>query len=107
MTRLLVFGVAVLAASASFARPSTLGMSCQQAQNLVARSGAIVLSTGGQTYDRFVANPGYCLFGEYVYNGYAPTKDSQQCPLGYVCKPNPPLFDDEGDFGRNRFFFGR
>ena len=48
-------GVSLSQANAQ-ARPSTLGMSCGQAQYLVRSSGAIVLSTGGQTYDRFVAS---------------------------------------------------
>ena len=59
MIRLLVSTVLLLAATAPLAaRPSTLGMSCRQAQNLVATQGAVVMTTGQHTYARFVAHPG-------------------------------------------------
>src|SRR3954463_3296195 len=35
-------------------RPSTVAMTCPQAAHLVAARGAIVLGTGGFTFDRFV-----------------------------------------------------
>jgi hypothetical protein len=99
------FIVAALALSASVAfaqRPSTLDMSCQQAQSLVGRSGAVVLSTGRHTYDRFVASDRFCLPGEYALAATAPTQDARQCPLGYTCTSQPPFWDDDG-FG----MFGR
>lgn len=50
--------VVLLSAAPSYAqRPSTLSMSCAEAQGVVASQGAIVLSTGRHTYDRFVATP--------------------------------------------------
>lgn len=78
-------------------RPSTLGMSCAQARGLVAAQGAIVLSTGRHTYDRFVATPGFCSFGEWARPATAPTADTAQCPLGYVCQSGDPPWGDFRD----------
>ena len=62
--RKLLLGIAIcLLATGAGAqtRPSTVAMSCAQARNVVASSGAIVLGTGGYTYDRFVADRRFCL----------------------------------------------
>jgi hypothetical protein len=67
---------------------------------VVASHGAVVMSTGRHTYERFVASPGYCLFGEYAYTAWAPTRDSRSCRLGYRCDTAPPLWED-GLFGRH------
>ena len=82
--------VATLAAtSIAGARPNTANMSCDEAAATVARSGAIVLSTGVKTYDRFVATNLFCLSGETTEPGLAPTLDSRLCQVGYVCRsPN-------------------
>jgi len=90
--------------TAAFARPSTLAMTCAQAQNMVASQGAVVMSTGAHTYDRFVASPGFCEFNEWAYTASAPTKDRRNCSLGYTCSSNPPLEYDGGLFGPNGGF---
>jgi hypothetical protein len=97
--RLIAFALALLlTATAASARQSTLGMSCRQAQNLLARSGAVVLSTGPHTYDRFVRSPGYCEVAQWADSATAPTRDSRACPLGYTCSNNPPIwYDRRGD----------
>ena len=61
-------------------------MSCDEAAATVARSGAIVLSTGVNTYDRFVATNLFCLSGETTEPGLAPTLDARLCKIGYVCQ---------------------
>jgi len=87
--------LAVLAAGPALAqRPSTLGMSCSEAQNVVASRGAIVLSTGQYTYDRFVAAPGFCSLGEWARPATAPTADTRSCRLGYTCQAGEPPWDD-------------
>ncbi len=93
MSRVGYFAAAIIVLSASLAeaRSSTLGMSCNQAIALVASRGAIVLSTGRNTYDRFVAGDRFCLPGEYAYRAWAPTRDGN-CPVGYTCKT--PWQDD-------------
>ncbi len=70
---------------AAFARPDTRTMSCGQARSLVLRHGAIVLTTGPHTYDRFVSDGGYCdsAYGPQI--AYVQTRDFAQCPVGYRC----------------------
>jgi hypothetical protein len=79
--------LALLASTSTLqARPSTLDMSCGEAAALVASRGAIVLTTGQFTYDRFVAHVGHCSLGEVARPAYAPTLDSPQCAVGYRCE---------------------
>lgn len=87
--------LAFLADSAAAERPSTLSMSCTGARALVAKRGAVVMSTGANTYQRFVASPGYCDAGEYAYTASAPTRDHQQCHLGYYCDTATPIWKDD------------
>lgn len=103
MRLLLISLVASLAVNASpaAARPSTLAMSCGEAAALVASSGAIVLSTGRHTYDRFVAAPGFCEVGKYADRAWAPTADGRRCRLGYICKHRPAPWE-EGLFDYDR-----
>jgi hypothetical protein len=94
---MLIFLAATMAAEA---RPSTLSMSCRQAQRLVASHGAVVMTTGPHTFNRFVASPGYCEVAEWAHSATAPTRDADDCPLGYICNTAPPLWydHDEGGF---------
>jgi hypothetical protein len=95
MSRLVLSVLAVTLASTSIseARPSTTTMSCGQAAATVARAGAIVLSTGEFTYERYVATNAFCLPGEVTEPGVAPTTDSRSCQVGYVCRQRE-RFDD-------------
>ena len=88
----------VLAATAACARPSTLSMTCRQAQSLVASKGAVVMTTGAHTYNRFVTNESYCMTAEWAYVATARTKDVRSCRLGYTCTTEPP-FGGEGRAG--------
>jgi hypothetical protein len=67
------------------ARESTLALTCANAAALVASRGAIVLTTGEHTYDRFVVHNGFCSLGEVAQRAYAPTLDAPRCPIGYTC----------------------
>ena len=82
-----VFVATLATASIAAERPNTANMSCEEAAATVTRSGAIVLSTGVKTYDRFVATNLFCLSGETTEPGFAPTLDSRLCQVGYVCQP--------------------
>lgn len=94
MRRFVLFlTLSLIAATALAQRPSTLGMSCGETQALVARAGAIVLSTGQHTYDRFVAHAGYCMWGEYLHPDWVPTADTPECPLR-VCKNHPRIWHE-------------
>jgi hypothetical protein len=67
------------------ARESTLALTCANAAALVASRGAVVLTTGEHTYDRFVVHNGFCALGEVAERALAPTLDSPRCPIGYTC----------------------
>ncbi len=67
------------------ARPDTTRMSCGAVQNLVERAGAIVLSTGGHTYDRIVTHRGFCTPHEQTKVLYVPSLDGA-CEAGYTCE---------------------
>lgn len=67
-------------------RSSTLAMSCAQAQALVTQSGAVVLTTGPYTFDRFVRNRSFCTPDENLEPTWAPTRDVAQCMVGYRCE---------------------
>jgi hypothetical protein len=90
----LAFAFSLLACTAMAARPSTLNMTCGQARGLVATQGAIVLTTGRHTFDRFVADAGFCEWDEYADWAYAPTRDTPQCPVGYTCRYRPAPWED-------------
>jgi hypothetical protein len=81
------------AGTAQAQRPSTLNMTCAQAQSFVASRKAVVMTTGRHTFQRFVVIPGYCPVGDYAYPAYAPTRDARSCRLGYRCDPIPPLYN--------------
>jgi hypothetical protein len=68
-------------------RPDTTTMSCQAAASLVGARGAIVLSTGPTTYDRYVLDEGFCTRDEITKPAFVPTADNRQCFIGYYCFP--------------------
>ena len=70
-------------------RPSTVAMPCGASQQLVLTRGAIVLGTGGHTYDRFVRDETFCAIGEYTQQAYVPSRDTPSCFVGYRCKQGP------------------
>ena len=97
MRKLMLLALASLASvSIADARQSTTGMSCAQAAAVVASEGAIVLTTGEHTYDRFVAHVGFCQHGEQAVPVVAPTLDSEYCSVGYRCEYRQ-RFDDFSD----------
>jgi hypothetical protein len=87
--------VATAFSSVSQARPDTRQMSCGQARDLVRHRGVVVLTTGGQTYDRFVSHGGYCAYGEYPERAFVRTRNRQECFIGYICADRQPLWHDD------------
>ena len=75
----------------AFARPSTLSMTCREAQALLASKGALVMTTGPHTYERFLAGDNYCMIAEWPDAASAPTKDVRSCPLGFICRTGSPI----------------
>ncbi|MHC5653088.1 hypothetical protein [Stappia sp.] len=89
-TATLVAGLTFAPQEAAAQRPDLRQMSCAQARNLVARRGAVVMTTGRYTYERFVAGPRWCDHWETVAPRAAATRDNPRCVVGYICET--PLF---------------
>lgn len=66
-------------------RPSTTSMSCARAAAYVRAQGAVVLGTGGMTYDRFVSDRRYCTPTEQTRAAFVPAGDTPSCFVGYTC----------------------
>jgi hypothetical protein len=66
-------------------RPNTLTMSCAAAKNLVTRQHAIVLGTGPDIYDRYVASQGFCQSDEVGRAAFVASADNAQCFIGFYC----------------------
>jgi hypothetical protein len=93
----IVLVLSVLASASSVqaqTRPQTPGMTCDQARGIVFSRGAIVLGTGGFTYDRFVRDSSFCEINETTEPAVVPTRDTPQCPVGYRCRDTDYFFDD-------------
>ena len=77
-------------------RPSSVAMTCRETANLILTRGAVVLGTGGQTFDRYVRDRSFCEATEIAVRGFVPTRDVPACFIGYRCRePTTGLFDDE------------
>ena len=77
--------------AAAQSRPQTPRMSCAAASRLVATRGAIVLGTGPDLYDRYVASRRFCLPDETTKPAWVRSANDPQCFVGYVCE----RIDDE------------
>lgn len=66
-------------------RPDTLNMTCAQAQAMVVRSGAVVLSTGPNLYDRYVTALRYCSPGQQLAPSWVRSADNPQCYIYNRC----------------------
>ena len=75
-------------------RPSTVSRPCTASQRDVQVNGAIVLGTGGFTYDRFVRDRSFCEFDEGLEAAFVPSRDSPTCFIGYRCKNTSPWPDN-------------
>ncbi len=61
-------------------------MTCEATRGLVSTRGAIVIGTGANLYDRFVATRAFCQPDEMTDPVWLPTADQKQCFIGYRCK---------------------
>jgi hypothetical protein len=85
----IVFFLGAEFAQAQAGRPDTRTMTCAQAQALVKQRGSVVLTTGTNTFDKFVADARYCLpQSNSVRAKFAPTKDDPKCSVGNRCFQN-------------------
>jgi hypothetical protein len=78
--------LAAASAAQAQSRPDTRRMSCVQARALVQARGAVVLSTGDNTYDRYVATQQSCNKDEITVPAYVRTTDYTGCHVGYTCQ---------------------
>lgn len=84
---------ALMTGVAAQGRPDSRQMSCAQVQDLISRNGAVVLTTGQYTYDRYVASRQFCSHPGVPVIASVPTRDANQCPV-YRCGQDLFLFDD-------------
>ena len=94
MRKLILALVPALVSSAALAATPTTGMTCAQAQQVVAARGGVVLYTGRYTYDRYVANRSFCAATEITEPAWVPTRDVAQCYVGGTCKEPDPAQND-------------
>ena len=84
--RLVLMTTAILLAATSLAsaRPDTRTMGCQELRQLIQSHHAVVLTTGPNTYDRYVRQFGNeCDWPEVPMSAYVQTRDGH-CPV-YRC----------------------
>lgn len=91
--------IAILAALSGAAlaqgrRPDARAMDCDQVHATIQSRGAVVLTTGRHTYDRYVVDGRYCSMGEVALMQTIDTRDNRQCVV-YACRINPyePFWD--------------
>lgn len=77
-------------------RPQSVAMTCGQSAALVLRQGAVVLGTGGYTYDRYVSDKRFCQATETTRPAFVATRDNRACFVGYTCY-EPSNRDPIGD----------
>lgn len=81
----LMAGVACASGALAQGRPSTTAMTCAAASSFVASRGAVVIGTGGDTYERAVTNQSFCQHGQETKPLFSPTRDNGACLVGYYC----------------------
>ena len=95
MARILIALLAfvLMGAGLAQARPQSPARSCAANRQSVLANGAVVLGTGGYTYDRFVRDRSFCQFDEIADPAWVPARDTPQCFVGYRCKNVSPWDD--------------
>jgi hypothetical protein len=72
-------------ASLAEARPNSLSMSCASTRGLVANTGAVIIGTGPDIFDRYVTDAGYCTINQKAEPAWLATADEPQCLVGRRC----------------------
>jgi hypothetical protein len=70
---------AIQSSDAQSRRVDSRSRTCAQVQSLIDQHGAVLLSTGVHTFDRYVSNRNQCQHGEVLLREYVPTKDTGRC----------------------------
>ncbi|MGA0564498.1 hypothetical protein ACO2RV_18795 [Ancylobacter sp. VNQ12] len=66
--------------------PNSLNMTCAAATALVRQQGGVVIATGPNLYDRYVANQRYCEVDQTTVPAWVQTSDQNECFVGYRCR---------------------
>lgn len=84
----LVFALCLAAVPAqAISRYNSLSMSCARIQAVIRSEGAVILryvsarNPSLPLFDRYVANDGFCDFGEYAQVAWVPASDTPSCPV--------------------------
>lgn len=74
-------------AAAAESRPDIRTMSCAEVRALVFQRGAVVVTTGDNTYERYVDDQLQCQpFDEIADPAVATTLDNPECWVGSICR---------------------
>ena len=84
VTRLMLLIVALPASAQT--QLDGRSMRCAQLAATVQSRGAVVISTGPSTYDRYVNSGQFCVRPEIPVPTWISTVDAPQCFVGYVCR---------------------
>lgn len=86
--------VIVAATNLANARPDTRKMTCAETQALIQSRHAVVLTTGANTYERYVRQFGNECDSPYVPTAdYVRTRDDDKCMV-YRCEELSPMVPD-------------
>jgi hypothetical protein len=91
-----IIGSAVLLslpAEAQSRRVNSLSLSCDQARSMIAQRGAVIMSTGQYTFDRYVDNRSFCERNEFARTDFIPTRDNAKCPVRRCVTITPQRFN--------------
>ncbi|MHB2264633.1 hypothetical protein [Aliihoeflea sp. PC F10.4] len=90
--RSLLLAVALVATTPAMAqhRVDARQLDCESVQALIDDNGAVVLTTGQFTYDRYVVDGRFCYSPDVARYTTIPSADTNQCPV-YRC--DQPLLD--------------
>ncbi len=92
----LVSALIVPTGNAAIARPDATKMSCAAARELVFQQGAVVVTTGRNTYARFVESQIHCQpVDEISRPAFVTTRDNPECWIGYTCENRSGYFSDD------------
>ncbi len=86
MRNLTILILMLLLPGTALARPDVRTMTCAQARGLVQQYGAVVMTTGRHTYERYVAGQGYCYRPDVIQSAWIATGDTGRCQIGYTCE---------------------
>ncbi|GAA0779943.1 hypothetical protein E1180_06430 [Roseibium denhamense] len=81
-------------ANAQSGRPDTRTMTCSAVQSFIQQQGGVVMRTGQNTFDRYVANKNFCYRQQFIYWESVASKDNAKCRVRRCSDTSPWLFYD-------------